>query len=165
MRRTLALTVAVLAIATTALAKHPPVNVPSLLKHQIATLHAKGIGPILLPETMSSTTPLYPTVDVAGSGYSLDLGSAKNCHGATACFVAEFSARHGRPSNHIKVALTHGISGYYRPSACGASCSAPSIEFRQSGFIYHISAVMGSESAAKRILTSMANSSITHGAR
>jgi hypothetical protein len=166
MRRALVLTLSCVALAPAASAATHTVRIPSLLTHQVATLHGKGIGPILLPETMpADAAHLYPSVDVAGSGYSLDLGSVKNCHASTACFVAEFSARHGKPSNSIKVHLTDGVTGYYRGLACGASCSAPSIEFRRNGFVYHLSAEVGTERTAKAILTSMANSAIAHGAR
>ena len=167
MRRSLILTVAVLSIASTALAaSNHTVTLPSVFKVQLAKLHAKGIGPILLPQTLTSEArKVYPTLFTVGHGYVLDLGAAKGCRGANACFVAEFSASRRKPFGPTRVTLAHGIIGHFKPLSCGGSCSPPSIEFVQSGFTYSIQANVGTEKTEKAILVSMANSAIEHGAR
>ena len=167
MRRSLILIVAVLATASTALAaSNHTVTLPSVFKAQLATLHAKGIGPILLPQTLTSEAKhVYPTVTTLGHGYELDLGAVKGCRGANACFVAEFSASRRQPFGPTRVTLAHGIIGHFKPLTCGGSCSPPSIEFVQSGFTYSIQANVGTEKTEKSILVSMANSAIEHGAR
>ncbi len=168
MRRTFILTVALLAFASSALAATATVKIPPLFKHQIATLHGKGIGPIYLPETMPTGDyrgKLYPTVDSSGKAYELDIGAAPGCHGANACFVAEFSSSHQAPFNTVKVRLTGGATGYFRATSCGGSCSPASIEFRRSGFTYEMQARVGTEKTEKAALVAMANSALVHGAR
>jgi hypothetical protein len=168
MRRLLMLTLAVLIVATTALAAAATttVSVPGTFTAQLKTLHKKGIGPVLLPQKITvDAAHVYPTVDLSGTGYALDLGAAKGCHGANACFVAGFSLRDGKPFNKIRVALLHGTTGYYRDLSCGGSCSPPSVEFVRNGFLYEIQANVGTEKTWKRILIAMANSAIAHGAR
>jgi hypothetical protein len=166
MRRFLILTFALLAVASTALAATSTVKLPTVFAHQLAALHAKGIGPILLPQTMPKEAKhVYPTVDVDGKNYELDLGAVANCHGANACFVAEFSARHMSPFPGAKVKLHGGVTGYYKGLTCGGSCSPPSIDFVQSGFDYTISVNFDSEKHAKTTLISMADSALEHGAR
>jgi len=166
MRRSLILTVVVLALVPTAFAATHSVTLPTVFKSQLATLHGKGIGPILLPQTMPiSGKHVYPSVTTLGHGYELDLGAVKGCRGANACFVAEFSASRRKPFGPTRVTLAHGIIGHFKPLTCGGSCSPPSIEFVQSGFTYSIQANVGTEKTEESILISMANSAITHGAR
>ncbi len=166
MRRSLILTVVLLASASTAFATTHTVTLPVVFKSQLSSLHNKGIGPILLPQTMSSEFKhVFPSVITAGHGYELDLGAVKGCHGANACFVAEFSATRRKPFGPMRVALAHGIIGHFKPLTCGGSCSPPSIEFVQSGFTYSIQANVGTEKTEQSILVRMANSAIEHGAR
>jgi hypothetical protein len=166
MRRSLILTVVLAAFASTALAANHTVTLPTAFKSQLAKLHGKGIGPILLPQTLTSEAKkVYPSVITVGHGYELDLGAVKGCGGANACFVAEFSASRRSPFGPTRVTLAHGIIGHFKPLTCGGSCSPPSIEFVQSGFTYSIQANVGTEKTEESILISMANSAITHGAR
>jgi hypothetical protein len=167
MRRALIPALVLLAVAPAAVARDSTVKVPPLFEHQLAALHKKHVGPVLLPETMTvATGRLYPTVDAVGrTGYELDLGAAAGCHGANACFVAEFSARHSAPFNTTRVKLTGGVTGYFRPLSCGGSCSPPSIEFKRSGFTYEIQANVGTQRTEKALLIAMANSAIVHGGR
>jgi hypothetical protein len=169
MRRILIAAVAALAVTATAFAATQTVTIPALFKHQLAALHHKGIGPILLPQTMpliERTKHLYPTVDTSGHGYELDIGAAPGCRGANACFVAEFSAQRARsPFGNVRVALVNGKTGWFKPLTCGGSCSPPSIEWRGSGFVYEIQANVGTEKTEQGILVAMANSAIVNGAR
>ena len=67
---------------------------------------------------------VFPSGSASKHGYFLELDYAKGCQGANACFLASFSGqRGGKPQFKRKVSLTHGITGYFRPVTCGASCA------------------------------------------
>ena len=87
------------------------------------------------------------------------------CHTATACFVAEFAARRGgTPGGDQAVRLARGRSGFFTPRSCGASCSPPSIEWRERGAVYRIQAKVA-ERRVRRSLVRLANSAIRRGPR
>ncbi len=53
--------------------------------------------------------------------YNLELGAARGCHGATACFIASFSGvRGGTPGFKRTVSLAREITGYFQPVRGGA---------------------------------------------
>ena len=94
------------------------------------------------------------------------LGAARDCHSATACFVAEFRGRQGgKASGKRKVKLAHGRTGWFHPTRCGASCASPGIEWEQGGVLYELEAKLGTKRTERRILTRLANSAIRSGAR
>jgi len=68
--------------------------------------------------------------------------------------------RGGRPSGRRTVRLARGRTGHYRPLSCGASCSPPSVEWRERHARYSVQAKVG-----KRELVRMANSAIRNGPR
>jgi hypothetical protein len=71
MRRSLTLTLALLVVAPAAFAATHAVKLPTVFSKQLATLHAKGVGPILLPETMpiGAKQHVYPSVATGEGGY------------------------------------------------------------------------------------------------
>jgi hypothetical protein len=98
--------------------------------------------------------------------YKFEIGAARNCHSATACFVAEFRGRQGgKASGKRKVKLARGHTGWFQPSRCGASCASPGIEWEQDGVLYELEAKLGTQSTERKILTRLANSAIRSGAR
>ena len=106
---------------------------------------------------------LYATGGAKRTSYDLELASASRCGGANACFVASFTARRAKSlGERSNVRLAHGLRGVYRPLSCGASCSPPSIAWRQRGVRYdvqiRISAAKDRERAA---MIALANSAIT----
>ena len=102
---------------------------------------------------------------VAGFGkprrWGLQVGAVENCGGATACFIASFSARErGRPFGPRRVELARGRVGRFKPLTCGASCAPPTIEWRERGATYRIEAKFRGRQVIR-----MANSAIRNGPR
>ena len=96
--------------------------------------------------------------------YSLTIGAAKNCNGASVCGIANFSATLGetvQPRGR-KVKLKQGLKGRYLKSTCGANCSFPSISWFQSDALYTIEF---KESRGKGNMVKLANSAIKAGPR
>lgn len=135
-------------------------------KPLIAVKKATNI-PVLLPSRMTTEQRrLFSEGRGRANRYEFEIGAIKDCGTATACHVAGFRARKGgEPSATRKVALAKGRTGYYRPTSCGASCAAPSIEWVQGGVLYEIEAKLGTQRTERKILTRLANSAIRNGAR
>lgn len=165
MRSILAALAALLVFAAPAAAK--TYDVPAELGDELPAVAAKTRVPVLLPDRMPyEDTTLYPSGSGRRRAWSLSLAAAPDCGGANACFVAEFSARRGaQPSGRRKVHLTGGRTGWFTPLSCGASCSPPSISWRQHRAAYWIQARVGGKDTERRILVRMANQAIRAGAR
>jgi hypothetical protein len=144
------------------------IDVPAQLGSALGKAQRSGLV-VLLPSKMNLDYKAGGKLYAAGSGsakrhsYDLSLSGAKNCGGATACFLADFSASKGAPlgfTTNVKLAL--GMKGHYKPLSCGGSCSPPSIQWVQKGVRYEIQAnALGGRSA----FVSMANSAIRAGNR
>src|SRR3954470_3979880 len=145
----------------------PPANLNTLFADTLPAVKAKTSIPILLPDSLPSD---FDALYASGVGrrreYSIGLAAAPDCGGATACFVADFSARRGgKPFGRGKVTLTGGRHGRFQPLSCGGSCSPPSISWKQGGVTYSIQANVGTKKSERRILVKMANEAITRGPR
>ena len=154
-----------LALAAPAQGAVRAVDLPHLFRKQIDRAKEKTTVPILLPQKLRSDFKRhFPEGKVRRRGWRFDIGAVRGCHTATVCFIAEFRARRGgRPSAPRSLRLTGGRTGFFRPSSCGASCSPPSIEWRERGALYVIQAkVLGGD---RRTLVKMANSAIRNGPR
>ncbi len=163
MRRPLLLALALLAaLASAAGGATRSVDLPALFATQIGRAHAQTEVPILLPQTMRSDFRRHFAEGRARpSAWRFDIGAARDCNQATACFVAEFKAvRDGRPTARRTIRLARGRTGHFTPSRCGASCSPPSIAWRERHALYSIQAKV-----VKRELVRMANSAIRNGPR
>ena len=163
MRRTLTLALLLLAVAPPAAgAATRSVDLPTLFATQLERARVQTEVALLLPQTMNSEfRRLYPEGRARPNAWRFDIGAARDCNTATACFVAEFKAvRDGRPTGRRTIRLNRGRTGYYRPSSCGASCAPPSIEWRERHALFSIEAKV-----AKRELVRMANSAIRNGPR
>jgi hypothetical protein len=149
-------------LALSAAMAGPTIDLPELFADQLPRLKEKSTVPILLPQRMPDRFDEYfPTGFGRERRWGLQIGAAPGCGGATACFVADFRARAGgRPSGPRKVELARGRSGRFKPLTCGASCSPPSIEWRERGATFSIQAKVRG-----RRLVEMANSAIRNGAR
>jgi hypothetical protein len=143
----------------------PQIDLPELFAEQLPDVKAKTELTVLLPQRMPDLFEDYfPSGEGHKRRYTLDVGAAPNCFGATACFVADFSARKGgEPFGKRRVALARGRTGWFQPLSCGASCSPPSISWKERGATYDIQAKLAG--GGRRALTRMANSAIRHGAR
>ena len=133
-------------------------NLPKLFEDEV---------PVLLPQRYRSDAERnVPSGTGRKRGYTLSIASMRGCGGATACFVADFSAQRGEEPHYTdEVRLTGGRTGYFKPLTCGASCSPPAIEWVEDGVLYWIQAHAGTERQERKRLKRMANSAIRHGAR
>jgi hypothetical protein len=142
------------------------VDVPQAFASVLPAVKAKTVVPVLLPDTMPfEELKLYASGSGRSRAWHLDLASARDCGMATACFVADFSARRGaRPRGRRRVTLRGGRTGWFTPTACGASCAPPQIAWRQHGARYRIRARVAA-SGERRTLVRMANQAIRAGRR
>jgi hypothetical protein len=170
MRRSLTalIAVAVLAVACVpALAAGGTVDVPAKFSKLIPKVRARSGVAVRVPATLHSYVKRTFAEGSASKGrYLLELGAAKGCHGATACFIASFSgARGGTPAFKRTVSLARGITGYFKPVTCGASCSPAFVQWRQGGVLYEIEFKGASQKEEKGTMIRLANSAIRAGAR
>jgi hypothetical protein len=171
-RRSLTALIAVLALAVCAvpaLAAGGTVNVPKKLSPQIAKAHAKNNIPVLLPSRMKSALApkrVFGHGKAGAKGYRFELGYGRSCNGANVCFLAAFIAKQGAtPTYKTKVSLAKGITGYYKPFACGASCGPSNIQWVQDGVLYTIQSKSTKANKEKQSMVAYANSAIRKGAR
>jgi hypothetical protein len=146
----------------------PAVDLPDLFAEQIPKVKDRSEVPVLLPQTMPSDfDALFPSVKARTRRWDLDVGAAPDCGGSTACFVAAFTGRRGgTPFGKRAVDLAAGRTGRFQPLSCGASCSPPSISWRERGATFSIQAKVAVKGKSdRRVLTRMANSAIRNGPR
>jgi hypothetical protein len=127
------------------------VNVEQMLGGNIAYVRAEDHGiAVLLPTTLRLEDPRKSSSAVIRNGYRLELDYSEPCDGANVCTAAEFTAQRGSSRAHGKaVALADGIHGAYSSIQCGASCSPATIQWREHGVLYSISATLGVELVAQ----------------
>src|SRR3954447_9577929 len=140
---------------------------PGLLTSTVDTVKPQTPLPILLPDNFySDFDALYPSGTGARRSYSIGLAAAPDCGGANACFAADFSARKGgNPFGRGKATLAKGRRGRYQPLSCGASCSPPSISWKERGVTYSIQANVAGKPSDRQLLVKMANEAIRRGPR
>jgi hypothetical protein len=140
---------------------------PGLLTDTVTEVKPQTPLPILLPDNFySDFDPLYPSGIGGKRSYSIGLAAAPDCGGATACFAADFSAQKGgTPFGRGKVTLARGRHGRYQPLSCGASCSPPSISWKERGVTYSIQAKVVGRQSDRQLLVKMANEAIRRGPR
>ena len=159
-----------LALALPAVAAADTYDVPEALGPELGhVVHRAGVA-VLVPESIAldHDGPVYAFGGASRDGYTLSLAADPNCGGATACFLADFSAeRGGRPFGSRRVRLARGIRGRFKPLSCGASCSPPSVSWRQRGVMYQFTAKVDRSTNAgqRRALVRAANSAIRRGPR
>ncbi|HEX8104242.1 MAG TPA: hypothetical protein VF533_16615 [Solirubrobacteraceae bacterium] len=156
-----------LAAAAPAAAKSHRIDVPWTLAKRIDKARSKTDVPILLPSRyISERKKLYGSGGATDDGYAFGLAYIKGCGGANACDAASFYAIRGEdPYYKRTVRLTGGVTGYYKPLTCGASCADPEIQWIDDGVLYGISASAGPERVEKKRMVKLANSAIKHGPR
>jgi len=127
------------------------VNVERALGGNIAYVRAEDHGiAVLLPTTLRLEDPRKSASAVVHDGYRLELDYSEPCDGANVCTAAEFTAERGTSRAYGKaVALADGIHGAYSGIQCGASCSPATIQWREKGVLYSISATLGVELVAQ----------------
>ena len=140
---------------------------PGLLTPTVAEVKQQTPLPILAPDNFySDFDALYPYGGGSEKEYSLGVAAAPDCGGANACFAASFSAeRGGHPSGRGKLTLAKGRHGRFQPLGCGASCSPPSISWKERGVTYTIQAKVVGKQTDRQLLSKMANEAIRRGRR
>ncbi len=156
---------ALLLLPATAAAR--TIDLPTNFEALLVAAKANTRVPILLPQTYrTDARTVYESGSFARRRYTFSLSAIQGCGGATACFIADFSAKRGaRPHFTRKVRLRGGRTGYFKPLTCGASCSPPVIEWRRRNVLYWIQAHAGTARQEKKRLVRMANSALLHGPR
>jgi hypothetical protein len=142
-------------------------DVLKLLERPLAAVKRGSDLDVLLPRRMSADFKRLFSVGRGRPGrYEFEIASTRDCDGATACLVAELTARRGAlPTATRKVELAEGRTGFYRPMRCAASCGPPRLEWLEDDVLYTIKAKLGTRSTDRRILTRLANSAIRNGPR
>ena len=141
-------------------------DVPKLLERPLIAVKKGTDIPVLLPSRLTSEQrKLFSSGKGSTNRYEFEIGAVRNCHSATACFVADLRARRGGKPSGKKVKLAKGTTGYFHPTSCGASCASPGIEWVQHGVWYSIEAKLGTKKTERKVLTRLANSAIKNGAR
>jgi hypothetical protein len=140
---------------------------PGLLTTTVADVKQQTPLPILAPDNFySDFDELYPYGGGSEKEYSLGVSAAPDCGGANACFAADFRAeKGGKPFGRGKVTLTKGRHGRFQPLSCGASCSPPSISWKERGVTYTIQAKVVGKKTDRQLLAKMANEAIRKGPR
>jgi hypothetical protein len=162
----LAITVLGLVAPASALAASKPLT--AVLAQQIRAINAAPkAAPVLLPRSLPlDTKHLYPSGRATGRSYDLELGAVKNCHGADACLVADFTASPGGTVFGKKVKVTGATRAGFTPLSCGASCAPPQIVFVVHGVRYTIQANLKKTAKGDRAtLIAAAEAAIAAGPR
>jgi hypothetical protein len=153
--------------ASAAATPSPSYDVLKLLERPLKAVKRGSDLDVLLPSRMTAEFRRLYSVGRGRPGrYEFEIDSARDCHSATACFVAAFTARRGgQPSATHEVTLAEGRTGFYQPMRCGASCAAPSLEWLEDDVLHTIEAKIGTKSTDRKILIRLANSAIRNGPR
>ena len=165
--RALAVTLLTLAAGCSAAAvAHADVyDVERVLRDEVRRVAPRTDVPIRLPARMNLDygRSAWGDGDATGRGYSFTIATIRDCGNASACFLAQFTGEEGGSfAFRRRVDLARGIVGRYKPLTCGASCSPPTVEWRQRGHLYRIQAKLGVAGRARqrRAMVRAANSAI-----
>ena len=143
-------------------------NVIELLDRPLIAVNKASDLDVLLPSRMTTEfKKLYSEGKGRPGRYEFEIGAVRNCHQASACFVAVFSARRGgHRTAKREIKLAGGRTGWFSPSRCGASCGAPTIEWFEDDDVLHtIEAKVGTSRTERTILKRLADSAIRNGPR
>lgn len=140
------------------------------LRRQIAAIGRHTTVPVLLPDEVLIDVPRGHGIEQKWSatrrGWQISLGIGPRCGGANACFVGQFVAtRGGRPTFGARVRLHGGVTGRFKPSTCGASCSPPAIQWKVGDVLYDVQFRAAGPGSDKRKLVALADSALTAGPR
>lgn len=173
MKRALALcaaATAALALPAAAQARVRTVAPVRAFAKQLAGIRRHTRIPVLLPDRARIEVPSGHGIEAKWASnrtsWSLALGIGPRCGGANACFVGEFSAERGaRPAFRRRVRLRGGVTGFFKPVTCGASCSPPELQWIRGGVLYDLQFREAGRGADLAKLTAMADSALAAGPR
>ena len=127
--------------------------------------------PISLPERLPNKLrvdpPFLRLTEVSRNSYSIAFYSSSDCT-AHACFRGSLEAQPAIASrlNWLKrldaVSLQEGITGYFHPASCGASCASAGLIWVRQGTVYSINLPMPprDEQLQQSVLVTLANSAL-----
>lgn len=139
-------------------------------RRQVQQLKRFSPLPVLLPDRVAIDVPSRHGIEAKWAAnrtsWSLSLGIGPRCGGANACFVGQFSAeRGGRPSFRRTVGLRGGVTGYFKPTTCGASCSPPEIQWLRARVLYSVEFREAGPGSDRKKLVALADSALAAGPR
>jgi hypothetical protein len=139
----LSLGAAVAALALTAPAADARVyTLKTAIPGSIATAARESKIPVRLPRTLrlDYDKGIYGAGGGSSREFSISISATRKC-GGNACFLGSITGtKGGEPAFRRTVRLRRGITGYFKPLSCGASCSPPQIQWIQGGVLYDIQA-------------------------
>lgn len=146
------------------------VKPPTAFAKQLAGIKRHTRLAVLLPDTVRIEVPRGHGIEAKWesnrTSWSLALGIGPRCGGANACFVGSFTAERGaRPAFRRKVRLHGGVTGYFKPVSCGASCSPPELQWRRGSVLYDLQFRAAGKGSDLAKLTAMADSALAAGPR
>jgi hypothetical protein len=157
-------------VGATASAAVREIEPPSAFRRQIRAIKRHTRIAVLLPETLAIDVPNGHGVEVKWAAnrrtWSLSLGIGPRCGGANACFVGEFTATRGaKPAFTRRVRLHGGVTGFFKPSTCGASCSPPQLLWRVGNVLYDLQLRAAGRASDRAELVAIADSALAAGPR
>ncbi len=157
--------------ATSAAVAHAAVyEVPRVLSEDLDRVAPKTDVPIRVPATLNLdfSGGAYSSGGGTRDRYDFAIASIEDCGNASACFLASLTGEKGGSyAFRRRVSLARGIVGRYKPLTCGASCSPPTIEWKQRGHLYRLQAKLAVSGRTKqrRAMIRAANSAIRRAPR
>ncbi|MGC9503491.1 hypothetical protein [Baaleninema sp.] len=159
------------ASAETAPAATPTSEVAPIFEGVLAEIQPVTEIPVLLPNEvpLPEDSTIYAVADAEVDRYEIELAFNPDCRGASACFYGMFAAKrtdgdyYGVGETFAEtVELANGVTGYFNPMMCGASCAPPVMEWSIEGVRYRISlkGLGGDDAVAREKMTELANSAI-----
>ncbi|MDC0833425.1 hypothetical protein POG22_10465 [Geitlerinema sp. CS-897] len=151
-----------------------PSEVAPIFESAVSEIQPITEIPILLPREvpLPDDPPIYAIADAEADRYEIELAFDPNCRGASACFYGMFAAKrtdgdyYGVGETFAEtVELANGVTGYFNPMMCGASCAPPVMEWAIDGVRYRMSlkGLSGDDAVAREKMTELANSAIAMG--
>jgi hypothetical protein len=142
-------------------------TLPSLFSRQVHAINAAPHAPaVLLPRSMPlDAKHLFASGAPSGFSYDLEIGAVRNCGGADACFVADFTAARAHTVFGKRVKVKGASKAGFVALSCGGSCSPPQIDFLVGGIRYVIQANLNSHGGDRKALIAAAESAIAAGPR
>lgn len=152
----------------------PTLPIATIFQKYFSTIKTNAGASVLLPSKVKNSDKkqhtLYASGKVTAKGYDLELAYTQSCSpGAQVCSVGSFRAeksaqpKFDKGSRDEPVQLTKGIKGYFSPASCGASCSAPGIQWIKGKVLYTVYYRGGTGS--RKFFVDLANSAIMAGER
>ena len=140
-------------------------DIDRVLRDDLRRVAPRTDVPIRLPASMNLdySRAAFGDGGRTARGYDFTIATIADCGNATACFLANFTGEQGGTfAFRRRVRLAGGRIGRYKPLTCGASCSPPTIEWKQAGYLYRVQAKLAVAGRARqrRAMVRAANSAI-----